>query len=186
MDDPVEGIGVSGGQGGEVAVNALLVCYLTGERGDVCDDSGGHGGGTTPDRITEEKPGSRESVGDAYAAAAEGRGEDAEEKTATGERDNDAEVRATKQSSAGDRWWDQRRILWMRMQVGEMERRTRQRNDANGKQTGDDSSDNDSRDEASRVGRRRRRPRGAKKRQERGISCLAGGHTRHFESRRAL
>lgn len=120
-----------------------------GERGDVCDDSGGHGGGTTPDRITEEKPGSRESVGDAYAAAAEARGEDAEEKTATGERDNDAEVRATKQSSAGDRWWDQRRILWMRMQVEEIERRTRQKNDANGKQTGDDSSDNDSRNEAS-------------------------------------
>lgn len=109
-----------------------------GERGNVSDDGGGHGGGTTPDRITEEKPGIRESVADAYAAAAEGRGEDEEEKTATGERDNDAEVRATKQSSAGDRWWDRRRIVWMRMQLGEMERRSRQ-NNANGKQTSDDS-----------------------------------------------
>lgn len=38
------------------------MAWTHGERGDVSDDGGGHCFGTTPDGITEEKPGSGESV----------------------------------------------------------------------------------------------------------------------------
>lgn len=42
--------------------------WTHGERCDVSDDGGGHGGSTTPDRITEEKP-VKPSVGVADADA---------------------------------------------------------------------------------------------------------------------
>lgn len=96
--------------------------WTHGERCDVSDNGGGHGGGTTPDRITEEKP-VKPSVG-AADADANATAETQVEVLAIKEGDsNRHHASNVKVAPCGHRWWegtldgDEAPMAWRRRQT---------------------------------------------------------------------